>query len=55
MKDRVTFTRMEDQTYGAGPWKHAPAKRAQTRSIGPVFVCLIGVIVAVFGLTLISG
>lgn len=55
MKDCSHFARMVDPTHSSGSWKHAPIKRAQTRSIGPVFVCLIGVIVAVFGLTLISG
>lgn len=46
---------MNDPTHSSGSWKHAPIKRAQPRLIGPVFVCLIGVIVAVFGLTLIAG
>lgn len=55
MKDRSQISRTEDPTCSDGPWKHAPAKRAQTRSIGPVFVCLIGVLVAVFGITIITG
>lgn len=55
MKDRSQISRTEDPTSGAGPWKHAPIKRAQPRSIGPLCVCMIGVLVAVFGITIITG
>lgn len=55
MKDCSQISRTEDPTCSAGPWKHAPIKRAQPRSIGPLCVCLIGVLVAVFGITIITG
>lgn len=54
MTDRSYLARMAD-VGSHGAWKHPVKRREKAGSIGPLFICLIGFLVAVFGIAIITG